>query len=92
MHELANMLHDLRWSEVPRAFSVALFKAASKGPLRSGLELEFKQLVAYVTFLAFGATWCSRGLVGIKVFAFYVVATSHIFTFPVTFPPSLHAA
>ena len=56
MHELANMLHDLRWSEVPRAFSVALFKAASKGPLRSGLELEFKQLVAYVTFLAFGST------------------------------------
>lgn len=56
MHELANMLHDLRWVEVPRAFSVALYNAARKGPLRPGLELEFKQLLAYVTFLAFGST------------------------------------
>ena len=56
MHELANMLHDLRWIEVPRAFSVALYNAARKGPLRPGLELEFKQLLAYVTFLAFGST------------------------------------
>ena len=56
MHELANMLHDLRWAEVPRAFSVALYNAARKGPLRRGLELEFKQLLAYVTFLAFGST------------------------------------
>ena len=56
MHELANMLHALRWIEVPRAFSVALYNAARKGPLRPGLELEFKQLLAYVTFLAFGST------------------------------------
>lgn len=56
MHELANMLHDVRWAEVPRAFSVALYNAACKGPLRPGLELEFKQLLAYVTFLAFGST------------------------------------
>jgi len=56
MHELANMLHDLRWAEVPRAFSVALYDAARKGPLRPGLKLEFKQLLAYLTFLAFGST------------------------------------
>ena len=56
MHELANMLHDLRWTEVPRAFSVALYNAARKGPLRPGLGIEFKQLLAYVTFLAFGST------------------------------------
>ena len=56
MHELANMLHDLRWAEVPRAFSVALYEAARKGPLRPGLRFEFKQLIAYLTFLAFGST------------------------------------
>jgi hypothetical protein len=56
MHELANMLHDLRWIEVPRAFSVALYEAARKGPLRPGLRFEFKQLLSYLTFLAFGST------------------------------------
>lgn len=56
MHELANMLHDLRWAEVPRAFSVALYEAARKGPLRPGLRFEFKQLLSYLTFLAFGST------------------------------------
>ena len=54
--ELANMLHDVRWAEVPRAFSVALFHAARKGPLRPGLGDEFKKLIDYVTFLAFGST------------------------------------
>jgi len=55
-NELANMLHDVRWAEVPRAFSVALFHAARKGPLRPGLGDEFKKLIDYVTFLAFGST------------------------------------
>ena len=54
-NELANMLHDLRWAEVPRAFSVALYNAARKGPLRPGLGDEFKKLIDYVTFLAFGS-------------------------------------
>ena len=55
-NELANMLHDVRWAEVPRAFSVALFHAARKGELRPGLGDEFKKLIDYVTFLAFGST------------------------------------
>jgi hypothetical protein len=54
-NELANMLHDLRWVEVPRAFSVALYNAARKGPLRPGLARNFKELLEYVTFLAFGS-------------------------------------
>lgn len=54
-NELANMLHDLRWAEVPRAFSVALYNAARKGPLRPGLARNFKELLEYVTFLAFGS-------------------------------------
>lgn len=54
-NELANMLHDLRWPEVPRAFSVALYNAACLGPLRPGLARNFKELLEYVTFLAFGS-------------------------------------
>ena len=54
-NELANMLHDLRWAEVPRAFSVALYNAARLGPLRPGLARNFKELLEYVTFLAFGS-------------------------------------
>lgn len=55
-HQLAQMLHDLQWPEVSRAFSFAIYKAATKGTLRSDLQAEFANLVAYVAFLAFGST------------------------------------
>ena len=55
-HQLAQMLHDLQWPEVSRAFSFAIYKAATKGTLRPDLQAEFANLVAYVAFLAFGST------------------------------------
>ena len=55
-HQLAQMLHDLQWSEVARAFSFAIYKAATKGALRPDLKVEFANLLAYVAFLAFGST------------------------------------
>lgn len=56
VHQLAQMLHDLQWPEVARAFSVAIYKAATNGALRPDLCDEFANLVAYVAFLAFGST------------------------------------
>lgn len=55
-HQLAQMLHDLQWPEVSRAFSSAIYEAATRGALRPDLQEEFANLVAYVAFLAFGST------------------------------------
>ena len=55
-NELAHMLHDIRWDEVPRAFAVALHNAAKRGPLRESLGAEFARLLEYVVFLGFGST------------------------------------
>lgn len=55
-NEIAHMLHDLRWDEVPRAFSVAINNAARRGPVRADLGSSFKSLVEYVVLLGFGST------------------------------------
>lgn len=55
-NEIAHMLHDLRWDEVPRAFAVALYNASRRGPIREGLRDSFRGLVEYLVFLAFGST------------------------------------
>jgi len=54
-NQLANMLLDLRWNEVPRAFAVALHIAARAGPLRENLKESFRGLLSYIAFLGFGS-------------------------------------
>ena len=55
-NQIAHMLHDLRWDEVPRAFAVALHNASRRGPIRADLEESFRGLVAYLVFIGFGST------------------------------------
>ena len=55
-NEIAHMLHDIRWDEVPRAFSVAINNAARRGPVRPDLGRSFKSLVEYLVLLGFGST------------------------------------
>lgn len=55
-NEIAHMLHDLRWDEVPRGFAVALYNAARRGPIRDDIGKSFKGLVTLSTFYAFAAT------------------------------------
>ena len=58
------MLHETHWPEVPRAFAVALYRAARKCTLRYTLVEEFGKIYEYVVFSAFAscepdvvATW-----------------------------------
>ena len=54
-HEIAQMLMDLRWDEVPRAFAIALYNAARRGPLRHDLASSFGGLISLSTFQAFAS-------------------------------------
>jgi len=55
-NEIANMFHDMRWDEVPRAWAVALHNAARRGPIRSDIGESFRGLAALSVFHAFAAT------------------------------------
>jgi hypothetical protein len=52
---LAHLLTDLRWNEVPRAFSVAILNASRRGPVRSNLTESFDGLLQQVAFTSFGS-------------------------------------
>lgn len=52
--EMATMLHDLLWDEIPAAFAVALDRAARAGPLRPNIGASFGRLVKLSVYLAFG--------------------------------------
>lgn len=53
-NELATMLHDLLWNEIPAAFAVALDRAARAGPLRPNVGASFGRVVKLSVFLALG--------------------------------------
>lgn len=52
---LANLLVDVRFSEIPQAFSEAIVAVATKGIIH-GLDARFSNLLEYVAFVAFGTT------------------------------------
>ena len=54
-NELAMMLHDLRWDEVPQAFAVALHGAARRGPIRSNLGESFGGVISLSAIRAFAS-------------------------------------
>ena len=54
-NELAHLLTDLRWNEVPRAFSSALMNASRRGPIRANLGESFDGLLQQVAFTSFGS-------------------------------------
>jgi hypothetical protein len=55
VEEVANLLVDVRFIEIPQAFADAIVDA-SKGSSVHGLEERFSHLVQYVAFVAFGTT------------------------------------
>jgi hypothetical protein len=55
-NELAHLLSDLRWNEVPRSFSVAINNASRMGPIRTTIGESFGGLLEYICFLSFGST------------------------------------
>lgn len=54
-NELAHLLTDIRWNEVPRAFSVAILNASRLGPIRSNIGESFDGLLQQVAFTSFGS-------------------------------------
>lgn len=54
--EVANLLVDVRFIEIPQAFADAIEDAAEEAVNVHGLEARFSHLVQYVAFVAFGTT------------------------------------
>ena len=54
--EVANLLVDVRFIEIPQAFADAIADAAEESVNVHGLEARFSHLVQYVAFVAFGTT------------------------------------
>ena len=54
-NEMAHMLHDIRYDEVPKAFAVALFHATKEREARPNLSAEFEAVLEYAVFLGFGS-------------------------------------
>ena len=52
--EAANLLVDVRFSEIPQAFANAIVEAARDGGVRCDLQDRFAHLLEYTTFVAFG--------------------------------------
>jgi len=54
--EVANLLVDVRFIEIPQAFADAIADVAREPETVHGLEARFSHLVQYVAFVAFGTT------------------------------------
>lgn len=54
-NEIAAMLHDVRWNEVPQAFAIALHRVAARGPIRKTIGESFGGVISLSAMHAFAS-------------------------------------